>query len=701
VIRLDTPSLDPMFRPRSIAVIGASNDANKIGGRPLRFLRKGGYAGNIFPVNPNASEIQGLRCYRTLGDVDKAIDQAIIALPAKQVLGAVDECIAVGVKAVQIFSAGFAEANNEGKGLQEQVRHRAMAAGVRVLGPNNLGLFNVADGFFGTFATALDATWPETGSVAVATQSGAVGSYCLAMAQLRGLRFSHFVATGNEMDVDVADCIAWLARDPSTKVVMAAFEGCRDGRRLMAALGAARDHKKPVVLFKVGTTEAGAVAAASHTGSLAGSDEIYDAVFRSYQVHRAYSLTEMIDVAYACSSGPPPRGNSVGMVTTSGGVGVLMADVASEQGLHAPQLSAAARRDINQLLPMATGVNPVDTTTQLMIDHGLFARVLDVMLADQDIDIAIGFLAHVGRNPSHFGELRTPLYELRARHPHVTFALCMMADPPLRRELEERGFLVFDDPSYCVAALAAAARMRRHHKSTSFDVPVSGKRVAFSRLQLNETESKQVIAEAGIPVALDKVVSSARDARLAAEALGFPVAMKIVSPDIAHKSDVGGVVLGLESGDEAVAAFHRLMAEVPPRAPGARIDGVLATKMIDSGVETVLGATLDPVFGPVVMFGMGGVFLEVLKDVAFRPAPIGEEEAMEMVRETKAYEVLQGARGRPPADLPALARALARLSQFAAANVDVVESVDVNPFIVLKQGAIAVDALVVPTKRSI
>jgi acyl-CoA synthetase (NDP forming) len=695
---LETGSLRPLFDPRSVAIIGASNDANKIGGRPLAFMKQAGFAGALHPINPGAAEVQGVRAYRSLADAPGEIEHAIIALPAPAVAEALAECAAKGVKAVQVFAAGFGEADEAGRRAQAALAERAHGAGMRLLGPNSLGLFSVASSFFGTFATALDGAWPRAGGVGFATQSGAFGSYAYALAQARGLGFSRFVATGNEADVDVAECIAFLAQDPATTVIVATFEGCKDGRKLMAALQTARAARKPVVVMKAGASEAGAAAAATHTGSLAGADAVYDGVFRQCNAWRARSLEELVDVAYLAAKGRLPATRRLGVVTTSGGIGVLVADAASARGLELPALGANGAARVKALLPYAGAANPLDTSAALINDLSLYARALAILLEEASVDTVLGYLAHVGRNPRHFGELRGPLVELKRAHPRKLFVLCMVSTDAVREILEAEGFAVFEDPARAVGAIAGAVAIAAGFGGPE-DPVRSAPRVTLPAGRLNEAAAKRVLEQAGVPVLPERLVASADAARAAAVELGLPVAMKVVSADLAHKSDVGGVKLGVASADDAARAYDEVVANARRARPDAQVDGVLVAPMLAGGVETILGAARDPAFGPVVMFGLGGVYVEVLKDVAFRAAPFGEATARAMIAETLAAKFLAGVRGAPPADVDALARALAALASFVHENRDVIESIDVNPYVALPRGGYALDALVVPRKE--
>jgi acyl-CoA synthetase (NDP forming) len=695
---LDPNGLRPLFEPRSVAIVGASNDPNKIGGRPLAFLKRSGFAGALHPINPGAAEVQGVRAHRSLAEAPGEVEHAIIALPAPAVADALAECAAKGVKAVQVFAAGFGEADDAGRRAQAALAERARAAGMRLLGPNSLGLFSVACGFFGTFATALDGAWPRAGGIGFATQSGAFGSYAYALAQARGLGFSRFVATGNEADVDVAECIAFLAQDPATTVIVATFEGCKDGRKLIAALEAARTARKPVVVMKAGASEAGAAAAATHTGSLAGADAVYDAVLRQCNAWRARSLEELVDVAYLAAKGRLPASRRLGVVTTSGGIGALVADCATARGLELPAIGPDGAARVKALLPYAGASNPLDTSAALINDLSLYADALGILLEATQVGAVLGYLAHVGRNARHFGQLREPLFALKRAHPDKLFVLCMVSTEAVRAELEAEGFALFEDPARAVGAIAGAAAIAAGFDRADDPVP-SAPRAVLPAGRLHEAAAKGVLVHAGVPVLPERLVASADAAHAAAAELGTPVAIKVVSADLPHKSDVGGVKLGVASAADAARAYDEVVANVRRARPEAKIDGVLVAPMLAGGVETILGVARDPVFGPVVMFGLGGVYVEVLKDVAFRAAPFGEAAARAMIAETLAAKFLAGVRGAPPADVAALAQTLARLAAFAHENRDLVEAIDVNPYVALPRGGYALDALVVPRKE--
>jgi acetate---CoA ligase (ADP-forming) len=686
-------SLDALFRPRSVAVIGASSDAQRIGGRPIAFTKRA-FKGAIVPINPNRNEIQGLAAYPSIKDAPGVIDQAIIAVPAKAALQAADECIAKGVKAAVMFSSGFAETGTEGRALQEELGRRCAAGGMKLLGPNSLGMFNVRAGLYSTFSSYFDPLWPRTGPVGIVSQSGAFGTYFLALAVERGLGFSHFVATGNEADVDVAACVEWLADDPDTGVIMIYLEGCRDGTRLRDALARAAMNRKPVVAMKVGVSEQGVAAIASHTGSLAGSDAVFDAVFRENNVHRAQTLDELVDVAYACAGGVFPKSPRLGVVTLSGGVGIQMADAATAMGLELPRMPDAAQQKVLAMIPFAGPANPVDTTAQVVNDWTMFTTILGIVAEEGAVDSVVSFLAHMGTMPGLMDRLKSAFLEVRQRFPDRVFVLCARMPREMADEFTAMGFLIFEDPTRAIAAVAALSKLAQ-----GFAKPAAARSSAATAAlplppgPINEAEAKRLLAVAGIPFAPEKTARSRDEAVAAAAEIGFPVVLKVLSPDIAHKSEAGGVMLGLRDASEVAAGYDTMMARVAAHAPKAKLEGALVARMIQGGVETVIGVKRDAVFGPVMMFGLGGVYVEVLKDVTLRLAPIDHDTAKAMIREIKGIALLTGARGRPSADLEALADTLVKMSHFAAAHPNVA-SAEINPFIALPRGGVAVDALI-------
>lgn len=707
---MTSPDLDSFLSPRSIAIVGASTQPGKIGAVPVRYLIEHGYAGDIFPINARAEQVQGRRAYPSLREVGSPIDLAIFAIPASGAMAALDDAIAAQVKNIVMFSAGFAEMGPQGEQAQREFAGRARAAGIRVLGPNCLGFMNVARSVFATFSPVVSTGLIESGKVGIVSQSGAFGAYAYAMARERGIGLSAWVTTGNESDIDVADCIAWMARDPATRVIMAYLEGCRDGAKLRRALDLARAAGKPVVAVKVGRTALGAMTAASHTAALAGDDAVYDALFRQHGAYRARSIEEFFDVAHALAVAGLPPNTQVGLLTVSGGVGVMMADDAAEAGLDVAELPAAAQERIRARVPLAATRNPVDITGQVTAEPDLLEATARTMLEAGHGSLLI-FLAAFGGTPAMQPLQRQLARDLRRDFPGRLVIFSTLSDAAQQRALEAEGCLGFADPARAIRAMAAACFFSAAFGSATAaesGVEASGnaapattatiestQSLALRAGTYNEADALELLRDAGIPTVPFHRARSRDEAVAGARALGFPVALKILSADITHKSDIGGVILNVRDGEEAGAAHARILASAAAAAPGARVDGVLVARMIHGGVECILGARRDPALGVVVMLGSGGVNVELLGDVALRLAPIGLDQARGMIDELKTAPLLRGFRGAPPADVDALAHAIVRLADFALAAGDTLASVELNPFVVLPQGqgALALDAV--------
>ena len=691
-------SLKPLFDPTSIAIVGASDNIYKFGGRPIFYMKQAGFQGPIYPVNPKGGEIQGLEAYADVREIGRPVDLAVISVPAKGVVDQIAACAEAGVKGAVIFSSGFAETDEEGEAWQRRLSEIAAESGIRLVGPNCMGMLNVKDRAIGTFSSMFDHGWPRPGNITILSQSGAVGSHTLVLARERGLGVRGWMTTGNECDVDVADCMLFAAEDPDTRVLAIYMEGCRNPDRLVEALERARRKEKPVVVMKVGASAAGAVAATSHTASLAGADQIFDAVYRQYGAHLVHSLAELLEVSAACSAGRFPKGRRLGIVTVSGGAGVMACDAAAAAGLEVPALPEAAQRELKALMPFAAVRNPVDTTAQVLNDVDLLRRNLEVMLEAGDVDATLLFLSSIGFNERMMAQIREVLIETLDKHAEALLVASVMVTAADKALLEARRVLHIEDPSRAVALIGVLARLREAFERPAAEAPPAPPATARAAPGevLNEVDAAALLRDAGLPVVESRLVASREAAVAAAAALGGPVVLKIVSPEIQHKSEVGGVRVALAGAEEVGAAHDAIRASAARMAPGARIDGIMVAPMVAGGVECILGTSTDPVFGPVVAFGLGGIFVEVLRDVTFRVAPFGLDEARRMIREVEGYPLLEGARGQPAADTEALAEALARLSVFAANNRETVESVDLNPVLAGPDRVVALDALVVP-----
>lgn len=696
------PSLAPLFDPRAIAIYGASSDPTKIGGRPLDFLKKSGFDGPLYPINPKSPEIQGLPAYPSIAALPGPADLAIVAVPAPAVVAALEDCAAHGVRGAVVLSAGFAEVGGAGAVWQAEISALAARSGMRVVGPNCMGLINVRRRLLGTFTPSAAGFGLVPGSISLVSQSGAFGGYCLSLIRQRQLGLNYWITTGNQSDVDFADCVAFFAEDEETRVIAGYLEAATDKDRLFRALALARARGKRVVVLKVGRSEAGAQATASHTASLAGSDAVYEGVFQQFGVFRARSIDEFFDIAYAASSSAPlPRGKRLGVLTVSGGVGALMADVAEEAGLDMPPMPEEAQQRLKTLVPFCGPRNPVDMTAQLVNDLTLFGRNFEIMLAEGGYDLIVAFLSSVGQVKDLSVILLDQLKAILQRHPDRTIITVMLATPEVHRLFNEAGAMLFDEPTRAIRAAGALV-----HFGQSFGLaeqedappPLPAAALPPPRQEVNEIEAKAVLASAGIPVVREHLAADEEAAARLAGEIGYPVVLKIASPDIAHKSEIGGVIVGLRDEARLREGFNALMTRAREAAPRARLEGVVVAQMAGPGVETILGVVRDPVFGAVVMFGLGGIFVEVFKDVAFRAAPFGVATARAMIAETRGRALLEGVRGQPPADIEALAQAMAALSVYAARHADAIESIDINPLLVLPrgQGVLALDALIVP-----
>ncbi|CAA2109415.1 acetate--CoA ligase family protein [Variovorax paradoxus] len=696
--------LEALFKPRSIAIFGASDDVTKIGGRPLQFLQKYGYRGAIYPVNRKGGTVQSLPAYANVADLPSVPDLAVMAVPPDAVLEAVKDCAARGVRAAVILSSGFSEMGEEGSRLQAAIGAVAKASGMRVVGPNCLGSIGVADRSIATFSVALESAFPAAGHVGIASQSGNLGSYTMRLAAERGIGISRLLTTGNECDVDIADGIASLAGDPGTSVILCCMETCRDAAKLVRALAMAREAGKPVVVLKVGVSSAGSEAAASHTGALAGSDAVFDVVLRNAGAIRVPSIEQLLEVGHAVSVvgvSRAPKGPRVALVTASGGFGVLMADAASAQGLELPKLSAATQQRIVAALPYASPGNPVDMTAQVSSRPELLVQVLSAVVEDAGCDAVILQSAYAFQMPRLRDVYMAALDEVRRAHPARLILLCCKAPRETIAQLNEMGIPTVETIDAACATLAALVRLGTRGAQSQAAVASPSLETLPPEAFANEASAKAVLAQSGIPVLKEVTAASRDEALAAARDIGFPVVLKIVSPDIPHKTEVGGVVVGVRSEEQLREEHDAMLARVAQKAPQARIAGVLVAQMAQGGTELILGTTKDPVFGPVVMVGLGGIFAEVLRDVALQVVPVTEAQAMQMLRSLKAFPLFDGARGRPKADVAAAARAVAALSQFAARHADTVAEIDINPLVVLDhgRGAFALDALLVPETK--
>ena len=689
-------TIQDLLAPRSVAVIGASDDPTRIGGRPIAYMRAAGYEGRLIPVNPNRSTVQGLAAVPSVMDIDGTIDFALIAVPAKHVAQTIRDAGAKGAKAALCFSSGFAEMGEAGAALEVEVIRAARETGVRLIGPNCLGAFNAETGFIPCFSSALERGAPITGGLAIVSQSGAYGSHIYWLARQRGLGTRYFMTTGNEADVGVSEVIGLMADDPDVHCIMAYAEGIRNGPQLIESLEKARAARKPVFVMKVGRSAVGAAAASSHTASLAGEDAVHDAILRQHGAVRVRTTEEMLDAADAARTRVYPVGNRLGVVTISGGAGVLIADEADARGLDVAPMPEDAQAELREILPFAAPRNPVDVTAQAFNDLNLVTLFLQKMIERGDYDSLLCFWTSVAGSAIMADKLLAAMRAGIAGQKGLLVVQSIIADAAVTKRYTDDGYPVFEDPSRAVAAIDALTRAGMAFAAGRPVMPPVPAPAALPDGPLTEGVAAAALAIAGVPMATAALACSAGDAAALAAAAGGPVAIKIASPDIAHKTDAGGVALGV-APEDAAAAFDAMMIRVRGHAPDAVIEGALISAMAPPGVDLILGAKTDPAFGPVVMVGLGGVFAEVFHDVAFRRAPVTHGVALEMLRSLRGWPLLDGARGAALADVDAAAAAVSALSIFAASQGAAIDSVEINPLRVLPagRGALGLDALIV------
>jgi len=688
-------SLAPFFAPQSVAVIGASRDPSKVGGSVLANLKAAGFAGKVIPVNPGSATVQGLPAVPSASALEDAVDLAVIAVPPADVLPTLKECVAKGVRGAVVISAGFREIGGEGQAREAELRAWLRDQPIRVLGPNCLGWIRPGHRLNVTFAPGM----PRPGRIAFISHSGALAVAILDWSRERPMGFSLFASLGNQADLTETDVLAAVAEDAETQVIVAYLEGVADGRRFFETLRAVTA-AKPVVVLKAGRSAEAARAVTSHTGALAGSDRAFEAAVKQAGAVRVHTVEALFDLAHALERQPVPKGRRLAVVTNGGGLGIVATDAARDAGLVVPSLGTEVEARLRAVLPpMASVANPVDLVGDA--DAARFHDALHVLGSAAVVDAALVLLtAQAGTDSATVARAiasatrgwRIPVIAAFVGGPRVA---------PGASALEEAGIPSYPFPERAVAALGGMTLVGEARRERPAEAPAMvSSDVARRHLHaLREARSERlgpldlqpVLAAYGIRVAQARLATTAEDAAAAAAQIGFPVVLKIVSPDITHKTDIGGVRLGLASAAEVAEAARVMLERARRERPQARIAGVLLQPMVPPGKELLLGIVRDPQFGPMVLVGFGGIYVEVLNDTAARLAPVTPAEAREMLEELRMAPVLRGIRGEPPVDLPALAETISRFSSLAVDLPDLVE-VELNPLMASPEGAIAVDA---------
>jgi acetate---CoA ligase (ADP-forming) len=695
--------LDKLFHPRSVALIGASTEQNKLSGRPVRYFREFGYAGRLYPINPKYREIAGFPCYASLSDVPGEVDLAVITLPAPAVPAALAACGAKGVKAAAIISSGFAEVGGEGIKLQEKLQQVAAEYGIAVCGPNCSGFVYVPEKVTASFSVGLHGEFPQAGPAAFVSQSGALSSYILGAARERGLGFRYWITTGNECVLSFTDYLVYLLEDPEVRLVLGYLEDARDGAAFQTVARRALSLDKPLIIMKTGRSEAGARASVSHTGSLAGADEVYHAVFSQYGVLRAESLDEIFDLAVIAQAARRPHGDRVQVVSISGAAGILMADIGAESGLEFPDLGDQTKDELKKIMPpFAAIANPMDVTAEAVARPELLRQAAEVIAKDPNVDTLVIFYGIV---PGAHEKLAKDMAEVAA----ATDKLVMVTwfpfpEPEIWKGLVQAGVPVFSEPARAIRALGKMVRfvkarkrmLSRQPSSAAKDIVAADAEVNKilaraknqNRQLLTEVDAKELFRACGLTVPRGGLARSASEARKLAGEIAAPVALKAVSPDLPHKSEAGVIRLNVKDDDEVERAFEEILAQARSWNSAARLDGILVEEMVGGATrEVIVGARQDLRFGPVVTFGLGGIFVEAIRDFSVWPAPLTMDEAREMIRKIRGYQVLTACRGRPAADLEAVAKTLCLIGGIASRWREQIAEIEINPLFVLPEGS--------------
>ncbi len=697
--------LDHIFSPQSVAVVGASTTPGKVGHDIFSNILKGGYTGTLYPVNPKARSILSVRAYPTIAEIPDEVDLGIIVLPPQLALQSVTDAVAKGMKGVVIVSAGFREVGEEGRKIEDRLVAVCREAGVRLVGPNCLGVINplAAVRLNASFSTRM----PSAGKISFISQSGALCTAVLDFAADRDFGFSKFISIGNKADVDELDLLQYLHEDIDTEVIMIYLEELRKGPEFIEAVKEITSGRRrtPVLVIKSGRTSAGARAAASHTGSLAGSEAVYDSIFEQSGIIRVNSINELFDFAGAFAykaetalgkiSRKLPTGNRVAIVTNAGGPGIVATDMTISSGLELARFSPETVQILREHLPAAANLhNPVDVIGDASQDR--YENALYAVLKDEAVDGALVILTP----QSMTNVLATAKAIVQvARGSRKPILSCFMGVIDVSegvRFLQEHGYPVFRFPEDAAKALGALYRYSSWLNQKSLPplalshdreraAAIVADRLAAGKSHLGELGGLELLRCYGFDVLPTELARTGQEAATIAERMGFPVVMKIVSDQILHKSDAGGVVVGLQNRAEVLQAFDRIVANAGNYDPQAVIEGALVQKMAAAGEEVILGMNRYPAFGPLLMFGMGGIFVEVFQDVRFALAPVGRDDAVRMIRGIKGYKILQGVRGKPRSDVEVLERLIVGLSDLAMNHPEIVE-MDINPLLVHPEG---------------
>ncbi len=691
--------IDAIMKPKSIAVIGASTKPKTIGSEIMQRLRDYKFNGNIYPVNPKGGIIEGFQAYTSINEVPGEVDLAVIVVNAKFVLDTIDQCHEKGIKGICIITAGFKETGKEGAELEKQLLEKIRSYGMRCVGPNCLGVLNTDDNIRmdATFAESL----PVKGDIGFVSQSGALGGGILNILKDLNLGFAQFVSIGNQADINAETMLEYWENDDEVKQILLYMESIQNPANFRK-LASRITKKKPILALKAGRSAAGASAASSHTGSLAGADKAADALLKQSGVIREFSLKNLFSNAKAFSNCPIPQGNRVAIITNSGGPGIMATDAVCESGMQMAKLSDATKDKLRSFLPAAASVkNPVDMIASAPIEH--YKQTLETVIADENVDmIAVIYLPFLGLADIDVAEA---LMEIKAKNPQKPILGVFMTKSEFFTKIANMNVNM---PFYMYAEEAAEAMTRLDRqrqwmnrpegKFPVYDVDrakaaeVIKKSLSEGRAQLTTLESIDVLNAYGIRACKYGLATNVDEAANVANNIGYPVVMKITSKTISHKTDVGGVIVGIQSEEHLRQEYAALIERLKERNILDGLEGVIVQEMVKGNREMVCGIATDPQYGPMMMFGLGGVFIETMKDVTFRIAPLSDVDAEEMIKSVKAYELLKGARGTTPAQIDQIQETLLRLSQLVT-DFPFIDELDINPLLISEKTGegIAVD----------
>ncbi|MFZ5646504.1 MAG: acetate--CoA ligase alpha subunit [Bacillota bacterium] len=691
--------LSSFFNPESVAVIGASKTPGKIGNAIVRNIKKSGYRKDLYPVNPRESEIEGYKCYPSVGAIGKEVDLAVISVPADRAVKVAGECGGAGVKNLVVVTAGFKEVGKEGLALEKEMVRICREYGMRMLGPNCVGMMDTHIPINASFSEG----FPAAGDIAFISQSGAMLVAILDWSRSIGIGFSKIISLGNKADLTESDFIEDAANDPNTRVILCYIEDVANGKHFLEAAREA-SAKKPVIILKSGTSQAGAQAASSHTGALAGSNLAYDTAFRQCGVIRASTMAELFDLAVAFSNQPIPGGDRVAVVTNAGGPGIVTTDQIENQGLAMSRFRKDTIEALRAGLPEESNVyNPVDVLGDARADR--FRLAINSVMADENVDSMVVLICPTA--VTEYEETARAIIEAHRSHPEKVVFAALMGGEALSggaKLLSEARIPSYTFPETAVSVISGMARYSRMRQRPDLreEEKITGLRPEIvreifdrvrndGRLVLLGSESADVAGAYGIPAAPIKLATTPEEAAKIAEEMGFPLVMKVASPKILHKTDVGGVKIGLKTVDEVKNGFFEITENVHRYLPQVVIHGIEVQKMMPKGTEIIVGMSRDVQFGPLIAFGLGGIYVNLLKDVSFRLAGgLTRREAMAMITETKAYTLLRGYRGEDPADIKAIIDIILRAAALVSDFGEITE-MDINPVFAYSNGASALD----------